>query len=241
MSQTEITNQISAAETAPDYSLLSLFFQSDFIIKIVVALLVFYSIWSWAIILDKTLTFKRLKDQSDRFEKIFWSGQLIEQIFEKIKNRADHPMAIIFVSAMHEWNNVTLTSHMKPTVIDNLKERLFNSMEIARNRSISDLSSKIGILATISSSAPFIGLFGTVWGIMDSFRSIAASKNATLAVVAPGIAEALFATALGLIAAIPALIAYNYINNQIGEFENKLDDFQTELGMLFSKELEKSI
>ena len=152
-------------------------------------------------------------------------------------------MAAIFVASMYEWSNVNIAAHKNSyaNYSQSVKERLSHAMDVAKNRAISEIEKKLGILATISSSAPFIGLFGTVWGIMDSFQSIAASKNATLAVVAPGIAEALFATALGLIAAIPALIAYNYINSKLAEFEARLDDYQVELGILYLKELEKGI
>ena len=243
MIETEVTNQIAVAEKTTDYSVISLFFQSDLVIKSVVALLIIYSIWSWAIIIEKVLLLKRLKKRSDRFEKIFWSGQLIEQVFEKIKHKVEHPMASIFVAAMYEWNslNPDFSKSSFSTYSQSVKERIQSAGDVAKNRSISEIEAKLGILATISSSAPFIGLFGTVWGIMDSFQAIAASKNATLAVVAPGIAEALFATALGLVAAIPALIAYNYINAKLGEFEGRLDDYQTELNILFLKELEKGI
>jgi len=229
------------ADQATNTSILSLFFQSDLVIKLVIAWLVGYSIWSWAIILDKYFLFKRLQSKSDEFEKNFWSGELIESIFERLRGKIDHPMASIFASVMYEWNDTANKMNTNFETIQVVRNRLISAMDIARNKVVSNLSSRLSILGTISSSAPFIGLFGTVWGIMDSFRSIAISKNATLAVVAPGIAEALFATALGLVAAIPALIAYNYISSKLGEFEARLDDFVMELDILFSKELEKGM
>lgn len=197
--------------------------------------------WSWAIIIEKYNLLKKLKRKSEVFEHEFWSGDMMEVIFEKLKGKVDHPLASVFASVMYEWNDTADKFHLSFDQIQAVKSRLFGAMEVAKNKAINNVSARLSVLGIVSSSAPFIGLFGTVWGIMDSFRSIAASKNATLAVVAPGIAEALFATALGLVAAIPALIAYNYISSRIGELESKIGDFQLELEILFSRELEKGM
>jgi len=198
-------------------------------------------VWSWAIIIEKYNLLKKLKRKSEVFEHEFWSGDMMEVIFEKLKGKVDHPLASVFASVMYEWNDTADKFHLSFDQIQAVKSRLFGAMEVAKNKAINNVSARLSVLGIVSSSAPFIGLFGTVWGIMDSFRSIAASKNATLAVVAPGIAEALFATALGLVAAIPALIAYNYISSRIGELESKIGDFQLELEILFSRELEKGM
>ena len=241
MEQIEVTNQVAAVEQSFNPSIFSLFFQADLVVKLVIILLVVYSIWSWAIIIEKYNLLKRLKIKSDNFEHQFWSGEMMDAIFERLKGKIDHPLASVFASVMYEWNDTENKLHLNFDQIQAVKTRLFGAMEVAKNKAINNVSSRLGLLGIVSSSAPFIGLFGTVWGIMDSFRAIAASKNATLAVVAPGIAEALFATALGLVAAIPALIAYNFISSRIGELEARLGDFQMELEILFSRELEKGM
>lgn len=241
MEQIEVTNQMAAAAQGFNPSIFSLFFQADLVVKLVILLLIVYSIWSWAIILEKYNLLKRLKRKSDNFEREFWSGEMMDSIFDKLQGKVDHPLASIFASVMYEWNETSNKIQLNFDQIQAVKARLFSAMEVAKNKAVNNVASRLGLLGIVSSSAPFIGLFGTVWGIMDSFRAIAASKNATLAVVAPGIAEALFATALGLVAAIPALIAYNYINGRISELEARLTDFQMELEILFSRELEKGM
>ena len=241
MEQIEVTNQIAAVEQSFDPSIFSLFFQADLIVKLVILLLIFYSIWSWAIIIEKYRLLKKLKSKSDNFEHEFWSGEMMDSIFDKLRGKVDHPLASVFASVMYEWNDTEQKINLTFDQIQAVKTRLFGAMEVAKNKAINNIALRLGLLGIVSSSAPFIGLFGTVWGIMDSFRAIAASKNATLAVVAPGIAEALFATALGLVAAIPALIAYNYISGKISEFESRIADFQMELEILFSRELEKGM
>jgi biopolymer transport protein TolQ len=241
MEQIELTNHMSVAEHGFNTSLFSLFFQADFVVKVVILLLILYSIWSWGIIIEKFFLLKKLKLKSDRFEHEFWSGDAMEVIFEKLKGKIDHPMASVFASVMYEWNDTENKFNINFDQMQAIKLRLAGAMDVAKSKAVNGISSKLGTLGIVSSSAPFIGLFGTVWGIMDSFRAIAASKNATLAVVAPGIAEALFATALGLVAAIPALIAYNYINGKINEVESKVSDFQMELEILLSRELEKGM
>ena len=241
--ETEVSNIIQAAGNSSELSFFTLFLNSDLIIKFVVLTLIVCSLYSWTIIIDKAMTISTVFQKSNRFEKIFWSGQLIEKLYEKVKHKVDHPMAAIFVAAMYEWNRqaTSVTENNYIYYSQGVKERLYNSMEVAKNKAISSLEQKLSFLAIISSSAPFIGLFGTVWGIMISMKSIAVSKNASLAVVAPGISEALFATALGLIAAIPAVIAYNYLNSKIVELNSRFDDFQTELIALLSRELDKGL
>ena len=189
------------------------------------------------------MLFQRLNLKTNKFEKVFWSGQLLEQLYERVKNKADHPIAAIFVAAMYEWNrqNIDKMSGSLSYLSASIKERIFQAMDVARNREMERIQKHINFLATVGSAAPFIGLFGTVWGIMNSFQSIAAAKNATLAVVAPGIAEALFATAVGLITAIPAVIFYNLFANKLNNLNSRLDDFSNELGALLSREIDEGM
>lgn len=232
-------NELAGNVAAHDMSIISLIEHSDFVVKLVMLMLFFASIWCWAIIFDKLLKLKNLKDRTDKFEKVFWSGQLLDQLYERIKTRADHPMAIVFVAAMHEWSRQITAGSEDLLWKLGLKERISQAMQVAKNREMDKLDKNMIFLATVGSSSPFIGLFGTVWGIMNSFQSIAASKNTTLAVVAPGIAEALFATAVGLFAAIPAVIFYNLIAKQINNFHSRVEDFSSELGALLSREIDE--
>jgi biopolymer transport protein TolQ len=244
----EISSQIQAAEAVSTHSnndmgFFSLFAQADMMVKFVVIILLFFSVCSWAIILTKIIILSRAESQSNKFEKYFWSGQMIDQLYERVRGRADHPMANIFVAAMFEWNRFKIASSSNnfAAMTSSTKDRIYQAMDIAKHKAMTSIEDKVPFLAVISSSSPFVGLFGTVWGIMNSFRSIASAKNATLAVVAPGIAEALFATALGLIVAIPALIFYNYFNVKINNYSNRLEDFSSEVGALLSRELDKSL
>lgn len=237
------TRPMEAAEIAGnmphhDLSMLGLFLQSDIIVKSVMLMLIFASVWGWAIIFNKYTRFKMLKRQTAKFEESFWSGDMLEHLYERIKQKADHPMAVVFVAGMTEWmtNDMQRTSGRALHV--GLQERIGQAMSVARNRSIERLEQGLSFLATVGSTAPFVGLFGTVWGIMNSFQSIAASKNTSLAVVAPGIAEALFATAIGLFAAIPAVIFYNKFSNDLNRFASKLDDFAQEFSAILSREMD---
>lgn len=229
---------------AHDLSMFGLIAQADMVVKAVLLLLLFASLYSWAIIFNKMLRFKKLKLNTEKFERVFWSGQLLDNLYERVKDKVTHPMAAVFVAAMHEWGR-RKKHHDNPEVNNSLlragvKERIFQAMQVAHNRSMGQLEKNLTFLATVGSSAPFIGLFGTVWGIMNSFQSIAASQNTTLAVVAPGIAEALFATAVGLFAAIPAVIFYNIFTSELNRYAVKLEDFSNELGALLSRELDES-
>jgi biopolymer transport protein TolQ len=223
-----------------DLSVISLFLQADTIVKIVMILLLLASFWTWAIIFDKALRLRRLRNQAKQFEEAFWSGGSLEVLFDRLETKAPDPMAAIFVAAMREWRRsaakgLAATENMRMS----LQERIERVMDITLGREIDHLERHMTFLASVGSSAPFVGLFGTVWGIMNSFASIAASKNTTLAVVAPGIAEALFATALGLVAAIPAVLAYNKLSGDIGRFGNRLEAFAGEFGAILSRQLEE--
>ncbi|MGX6960434.1 MAG: protein TolQ [Rickettsia endosymbiont of Pentastiridius leporinus] len=220
---------------------LSIFFlisSSDIIGKSVMLILLIASIWSWAIILDKIFKLMQVQRRMKAFESIFWSGGVLDQLYESVKRSVNNPLALIFVSAMDECKSVS-TKGLSDALKNNHKERINNAMYLAQNREIEKLEKNLSFLATVGSSSPFIGLFGTVWGIMHSFQSIATSKNTSLAVVAPGIAEALLATAIGLFAAIPAVIFYNYLISRITLINNKLEDFISELNSILSKAIDQ--
>jgi len=231
----------AVAGTAPmhDFSIIGMFLQADFIVQCVMLLLLFASFWCWAIIFEKWFLFRNVKAKAIRFENEFWSSEALDKFYEKTKKRANHPMAIIFVAAMEEWfRSKNNQSQGSQGIKLSLRERIVQVMQVARNRELENVESGLGFLATTGASAPFIGLFGTVWGIMNSFHAIALSKNTSLVAVAPGIAEALFATAIGLFAAIPAVIAYNKFSNELSRFSNKLEDFSMEFDTILSRQME---
>jgi biopolymer transport protein TolQ len=223
-----------------DFSVMGLFLSADPIVKAVIVLLLLASFWTWAIIFDKWLRLRRLRSRARAFEESFWSGGSLEELFERLNARPEDPMAAVFVAAMKEWRRslakgLIATDHLRAS----LKERVERVMDITLGREMESLERRMIFLASVGSSAPFIGLFGTVWGIMNSFAAIAASKNTSLAVVAPGIAEALFATALGLVAAIPAVLAYNKLSGDIGRYGARLQAFAGEFGAILSRQLEE--
>jgi biopolymer transport protein TolQ len=233
-------NLAGSAAAIHDFTIIGMFMNADWIVKSVLILLLMASFWCWAIIFEKWFMFRSVKAKATRFENEFWSSEALDKFYEKTKKRANHPMAIIFVAAMEEWFRSKTTSAVQTAqgLKLSLRERIVQVMQVARNRELGHIESGLGFLATTGSSAPFIGLFGTVWGIMNSFHGIALSKNTSLVAVAPGIAEALFATAIGLFAAIPAVIAYNKFASELARFSNKLDDFSTEFDTILSRQLE---
>ena len=243
MSATSIPENLEPVITTAsnvDLSVISLILSADPVGKLVILILVLASIWSWAIIINKIMNFSGIKAKMTNFENLFWSGQVLDELYERVKKSADNPLSAVFVSALneckkHKAGNAAPTDSVKI----GYKDRVIQSMYLAKNRELERLESKLSFLATVGSSAPFIGLFGTVWGIMHSFQSIAASKNTTLAVVAPGIAEALLATAIGLFAAIPAVIFYNFLASSIDNFHNKTDDFIGELTALLTRAIDE--
>jgi biopolymer transport protein TolQ len=221
---------------APDLSLFSLFWQAHVVVKFVMVGLMAASVWSWAIIIDKALLFSRTRRGMDRFEDVFWSGQSLEELYRGLSERQPSGMAAVFVAAMREWKR---SFEAGSRAVASLGQRIDKVLDVAIQRETDRYESKLLILATIGSSAPFIGLFGTVWGIMTSFRSIAASKNTSLAVVAPGIAEALFATAIGLFAAIPAVIAYNKFQAEAARARTRLEGFADEFSAILSRQIDE--
>jgi biopolymer transport protein TolQ len=234
------TTALAGSVPPPDMSVISLFFQADTIVKLVMLMLLAASFWTWAIIFEKSLRLRKLRSQARQFEESFWSGGSLETLFDRLEGKTPDPMSALFVAAMREWRRsaakgLVQTEHMRAS----LQERIERVMDITLGREVDQLERNMTFLASVGSSAPFVGLFGTVWGIMNSFASIAASKNTTLAVVAPGIAEALFATALGLVAAIPAVLAYNKLSGDINRFSNRLEAFAGEFGAILSRQLEE--
>ena len=206
--------------TSSDLSIFALFWQAHWIVKTVMLGLLAASIWVWAIVVDKTILFARTKKAMDRFEQAFWSGQSLEELYRSLHSRPNHSMAALFVAAMREWKR---SFEGQARSFGGLQMRIEKVMDVTIAREVERLERRLLVLATVGSAGPFVGLFGTVWGIMTSFQSIAASKNTSLAVVAPGIAEALFATAIGLVAAIPATIFYNKFAAEVNKQAQRLE------------------
>jgi biopolymer transport protein TolQ len=229
---------MTGTEVAHDLSLWGLFWQAHLVVKAVMIGLIVASVWTWAIIIDKWLLFKRLHKQMDQFEERFWSGQSIEELYRSLQEQAQTGMHAVFVAAMGEWKQAVSGSVRR---FASLQTRIDKVLDATIQREAERYDSKLLILATVGSAGPFIGLFGTVWGIMTSFTSIAASKNTSLAVVAPGIAEALFATAIGLAAAIPAVIAYNVFQKQSARAQGRLEGFADEFSAILSRQIDERI
>ncbi|WGF87301.1 protein TolQ [Marinivivus vitaminiproducens] len=221
------------SEAAANLSFLHLFAQADLVVKVVMIILLLASVWCWAVIVDKGFRLMRLRRKTRAFETMFWSGNSLESIYRDLDRRVDHPMAAMFTAAMEEWSE----GRRDQIVNEELVARVRSIMSLSQDRDLQVLERSLGSLASIGAAAPFIGLFGTVWGIMNSFQSIAMTKNTTLAVVAPGIAEALLATAMGLVAAIPAVIAYNKLSGDIDSFANRLGAFAEEFSLILSRDI----
>ena len=217
--ETEIANQVVGLGGANDFSLWQLFLRADFVVKAVIVLLIASSIFSWALIYDKVRLFRRIDQSTKSFEDKFWKSKSAEAFYKGLPMKSEDPMTIIFKNAMSEL----IKTKSKSSSIQSA--RVERVLEVSIDNQLKSVEKNFTYLATIGSTAPFIGLFGTVWGIMNSFQSIAISRNTSLAIVAPGIAEALFATALGLLAAIPAVIAYNKFGNDSKKYSQKLENF----------------
>ena len=215
--EADITSQAVGLASNTDFSLVSLFLRADIIVKSVMIILVAFSIYSWAIIFDKIRMFRKINKSAEEFEEKFWKSKSAETFYNNLPSATNDPMAEVFKSSMQ----MVMKSRSK----SNLSERLEGVLEANIEKQMTTVDKNYTFLATVGSTAPFIGLFGTVWGIMNSFQSIAISRNTSLAIVAPGIAEALFATALGLLAAIPAVIAYNKFSNDSKKYSQKLENF----------------
>jgi len=236
-SPVEPVEAINLGGTGPDFSFFGMFWQADFIVQGVMIILLGASVWCWAIIWDKYKRLGNVRRRADEFESDFWSGNSLEELYERTRHNPDHPMAILFVSAMREWQRSSASSTGK--IAMGTQERIYRVMQVTVSREMERLEHYLSVLATVGSTAPFVGLFGTVWGIMNSFQSIASSNNSSLAVVAPGIAEALAATAMGLVAAIPAVIAYNVLSADLGRYANRLEGFAEEFGTILSRQMDE--
>jgi len=225
-----------------DMSMIGLFMQADIIVKAVMLMLGFMSIWCWAIILSKRSMIARLIKRAKKFEDAFWSGEALDKLYARINNAKKSPkdpMLRTFAAGMEEWQSTARNGvPAREELQAGLRQRVERAMNTTINREMDELERGMTFLATTGSTAPFIGLFGTVWGIMNSFTAIAASNDTSLAVVAPGIAEALFATALGLVAAIPAVVAYNGFSNKLDRYAGRLEAFSTEFSAILSRHLE---
>jgi len=231
-----------AIEAAPlagqELSLWGLFWQAHIVVQLVMIGLAGASIYSWAIIIDKTVTFRRLNRAMDRFEEVFWSGQSLEDLYRSLHDRPTTGMASVFVSAMREWKR---SFEGTARAFGSLPQRIDKVLDVTIQREIDRLESRLIFLASIGSAGPYLGLFGTVWGVMTAFTAIAASNNTSLAVVAPGIAEALFATAIGLFAAIPAVIAYNKLQSEVSRAQSRMEGFADEFSAILVRQVDERL
>ncbi len=223
--------------TSSNLALLELFRHAHWIVQAVMAGLLLCSVWVWAIAIDKTLLFARVRRADDQFEQAFWSGQSLEELYASLAARPGHSTAVVFVAAMREWKK-SFGGQVRSFA--GLQMRIEKVMDVAIAREVEHMERWLLVLATVGSAGPFIGLFGTVSGIMSSFQSIAAAQNTSLAVVAPGIAEALFATAIGLVAAIPATIFYNKFSSDVNRQTQRLEGFADEFSAILSRQIDES-
>ncbi len=239
MEQTIVDSVQLGGSVDTDLSIIGLFLAADPVVKAVMLGLIIVSIVTWAIIFDKILKLRGLRAHARAFEDSFWSGGSIEELYDKVGTNPHDPMSLVFSEAMREWRNSKDLARKSEEVRASLRARIQQIMNLTIDREMERLEKNMSFLASVGSTAPFVGLFGTVWGIMDAFQSIAATKTTALSVVAPGIAEALFATALGLIAAIPAVVAYNKISHDLDRFAQSLEGFSAEFISILSRDLDK--
>ncbi len=231
----EAMDAVGAAAAHSDFSIWALFWQADLIVKTVMIGLLLASVWCWAIIVDKSMLYGRARREMNRFERVFWSGQSLEELYQQMSERPSVGLGAVFVAAMKEWKR---SHEQNAASFIGMQARLEKVLDVAIARESENLEKRLGFLATVGSASPFIGLFGTVWGIMNAFTAIAASSSTNLAVVAGPIAEALFATALGLLAAIPAVIAYNKLSADANKMVSRLEGFADEFSTILSRQLE---
>ncbi|HUW73238.1 MAG TPA: protein TolQ [Methyloceanibacter sp.] len=234
---------MNPSNVAVDLSIWQLFVNAHIVVQIVIVGLLAASVWSWAIIIEKFFLFAKTRKETDKFEQVFWSGQSLDELYKALAQRRNVGMAALFVSAMREWKRSTEreSGERSARPMPGVQLRVEKVMDVTISREVERLERRLTFLATVGSTAPFVGLFGTVWGIMTSFQAIATSNNTSLAVVAPGIAEALFATALGLLAAIPAVIFYNKFNAEVGRHAARLEGFADEFAAILSRQIDKGL
>ena len=227
-----------AVGAAGEVSLWGMFWAAHLVVKIVMLGLLSASVWCWAIIIDKILLLRRVQKQMDQFEETFWSGNSLEDLYQALSHQRPSGMGALFVAAMREWKRSFSNA---ASAFTGLQARIEKVLDVTIAREVERLESQLLVLASVASAGPFVGLFGTVWGIMSSFRSIAASKNTSLAVVAPGIAEALFATAIGLFAAIPALVFYNILQGKVARSQARMESFADEFSSILSRQIDQHV
>ncbi len=234
---------MNPSDVAVDLSILQLFLNAHIVVQLVIVGLLAASVWSWAIIIEKFFLFAKTRKETDKFEQVFWSGQSLDELYQALAQRRNVGMAALFVSAMREWKRSTEreSGERAARPMPGVQLRVEKVMDVTISREVERLERRLTFLATLGSTAPFVGLFGTVWGIMTSFQAIATSNNTSLAVVAPGIAEALFATALGLLAAIPAVIFYNKFNAEVARHAARLEGFADEFAAILSRQIDKGL
>src|SRR6201993_640399 len=229
-----------AGSISHDLSIIGLFLQSDAVVKLVMLILLLASFWSWAVIFDKVMRLRRLRREASTFEETFWSGGSLDDLFERVGQRPLDPMSAVFAAAMREWRRSAAKGLLSTAVMRaSLQQRIERVMNVTVGREMERVERFMAFLATVGATAPFVGLFGTVWGLMDSFQSIAASKNTSLAVVAPGIAESLFATALGLVAASPGVNPLHKPRPRLGRYAGRLEAFASEFSAILSRQLDE--
>lgn len=235
------TTTVGQSVATTDLSVWSLFIHADWVVQFVMILLLMASGWCWTIIFAKLMRLRSLQSSAERFEESFWSGGSLDSLYDRVGSRPNDPLSAIFAAAMREWRRTTTKGKATTRELrETLHHRIERVMNVTLNREMEQLERHLNFLASVGSTAPFIGLFGTVWGIMHSFQGIAQMQSTNLAVVAPGIAEALFATAIGLVAAIPAVLAYNKISSELGRYGNRLEAFASEFSAIMSRQLEEA-
>jgi biopolymer transport protein TolQ len=235
MNPADVASTVAATPVA-EVTVFGMFWQASILVKLVMLGLLSASVWSWAIIINKAILYARTRRAMDKFEQVFWSGTSLEELYTTLSARPATGMASLFVAAMREWKR---SVQNVGSSFMGLQARIDKVLDVSISREVERLESNLLFLATVASAGPFVGLFGTVWGIMTSFRGIAASKNTSLAVVAPGIAEALLATALGLFAAIPALVAYNKLSGDVAKSQARMEGFADEFSSILSRQIDQ--
>jgi biopolymer transport protein TolQ len=229
-------------DVAVDLSIWELVKNAYIVVQVVIVGLLAASVWSWAIIIEKLFLFAQARKEADKFEQVFWSGQSLDELYQALAQRRNTGMAALFVAAMREWKRSTEreTDDRPVKPMPGVQHRIEKVMDVTISREVERLERRLTVLATVGSTAPFVGLFGTVWGIMTSFQAIAMTNNTSLAVVAPGIAEALFATALSLVAAVPAVVFYNKFNSEVTRYAARLEAFADEFAAILSRQIDRT-
>ncbi len=230
-------------DAAADLSIFALLTDAHVVVQLVLFGLLAVSVWSWAVIAEKLFQLARVRKETDKFEQVFWSGQSLDELYQALAQRRNVGMAALFVAAMREWKRSTERESGEPASrpMPGVQMRVEKVMDVTLSREVERLERRLTVLATIGSTAPFVGLFGTVWGVMTSFQAIGVTGTATLATVAPGIAEALFATALGLFAAVPAIVFYNKFDADVARYAARLEGFADEFAAILSRQVDKTM